>query len=173
MNCCSNKGSAIRIEGELSVDILDAREPMDDPALICRGCGNAGRIVPRKTMVLMLKSERIGLVDNNQYRFCFNPSCSVVYFAEYSNSTFTTNDLRVRVGVKETQGRIPICYCFGFDETDLRKELGESGQTTIPARIALLIRQGFCACLEKNPSGACCLGEINKAIKRLTACDLR
>jgi hypothetical protein len=162
MNCCSSND-------ELSDDTLDTLEPIDDPARVCQSCGIAGRIVPRKTMVLMLKSRCLDLVDNTQYRFCFNPNCTVVYFAEADRSVFTTNDLRVRVGVKETQGNIPICYCFGFDESDLRKEFAKHGQTTIPGRIAKLIRQGLCACLERNPSGVCCLGEINKAINRLSS----
>ena len=168
MNCCSSDGSISSIGAEVAVDRGGVHELVNERSQICQSCGKAGRIVPRKTILLMLKSECLDLVANTQYRFCFDPGCCVVYFAQDGSSIFTTNDLRVRVGVKETQGHIPLCYCFGFDETDLRKELAEHGQTTIPDRIALLIRQGFCACLEKNPSGACCLGEINKAIMRLS-----
>ena len=38
-----------------------------------------------------------------------------------------------------------------------------------PKRIgAILIREGLCACEARNPSGMCCLGELNKTVNRLT-----
>jgi hypothetical protein len=73
----------------------------------------------------------------------------------------------VRVGLKVKQDPIPLCYCFGFDEANARDEIAHTGQTSTPQRIAALIKQGMCACPERNPSGACCLGEVNKAIERL------
>lgn len=81
--------------------------------------------------------------------------------------TFRTEDLRVRVGLKERVDPIPLCYCFGFDERDAREEIAVTGASTIPKRIAALIEQKMCACPTRNPSGACCLGEVNEAIKRL------
>jgi hypothetical protein len=101
--------------------------------------------------------------------FCTNPECRVVYFLEHVGAAFTTDELRVRVGPKENQDPIPLCYCFGFDEADARDEIAHTGQTSIPQRVAALIKQGLCACPERNPSGVCCLGEVNKAIKRLLA----
>jgi hypothetical protein len=48
----------------------------------------------------------------------------------------------------------------------LAQQLGSSGgQCTIPARIAAEIRAGRCACAIRNPSGACCLGEVNRAVE--------
>jgi hypothetical protein len=78
-----------------------------------------------------------------------------------------TNDLRVRVCLKERIAPVPLCCCFGFDESDAREEIERTGQSTIPHRIAALVKQGMCACPAGNPSGACCLGEVNRAIKRL------
>lgn len=145
----------------------DAPEPQDDPDHRCVSCSGASRPVTRKTMLLMLKPEHFGGVGEGEYRFCPNPECRVVYFADGGAQSFTTDDLRVRVGLKERDGVIPLCYCFGFDEAEAREEIRETGQSTIPQRIAALIKQGLCACPARNPSGACCLGEVNKAIKRL------
>lgn len=78
-----------------------------------------------------------------------------------------TDDLRVRVGLKERVDPIPLCYCFGFEESDAREEISRTGTSTISQRIAALIKQKMCACPARNPSGACCLGEVNKAVKRL------
>jgi hypothetical protein len=51
----------------------------------------------------------------------------------------------VRVGLKEKLDPIPLCYCFGFDEADAREEISHTGQTSIPQRIATLLKQGMCA----------------------------
>jgi Zinc binding domain len=118
-------------------------------------------------MFLILKPEHFNRAGAGNYRFCTNPECRVVYLPEDEGAAFTTDDLCVRVGLKEKQDPIPLCYCFGFDEADARDEIAHTGQTSIPQRIAALIKQGMCACPERNPSGACCLGEVNQAIKRL------
>jgi hypothetical protein len=144
-----------------------ASEPGDGHSRDCRRCGCASRSVTRKTMLLMLKPEHFDRVGAGHYRFCTDPECRIVYFPEGEAATFTTDDLRVRVGLKEKLDPIPLCYCFGFNEADAREEIVHTGQTSIPQRIAALLKQGLCACPERNPSGACCLGEVNKAVRRL------
>lgn len=157
----------MNVADTLSVDPIDAPVPQDDPQRSCANCTGASRPVTRKTVFLMLKSDRLELVDQEDYRFCSDSECQVVYFSEESGATFLTEDLRIRVGLKERVDPIPLCYCFGFDEKDLREEMATTGWSLIPQRIASLIKQGMCACPAKNPSGACCLGDVNEAIKRL------
>ena len=69
--------------------------------------------------------------------------------------------------ITATTDPIPLCYCFGFDESNIREEIAQTGTTTVPARISRLIREGLCACDVLNPSGKCCLGEINRTATRL------
>jgi len=102
------------------------------------------------------------------YSFCAVRECPVVYFEEQGSCRFMSDDLRMRVGVKESGDPIPLCYCFGFDESHMRDEITRTGKTTIPARISTLMREGLCACESHNPAGVCCLGEVNRAVKRLT-----
>lgn len=170
MDCCP-PGEAVtppaEITNELPYDPESAPAPLDDPGRGCASCRGASRPVTRKTMLLMLKPEQLGRVGAVEYRFCSRPDCSVVYFTDGGGPNFTTDDLRVRVGLKERDGDIPLCYCFGFDEAEARAEIERIGQSTIPQRITALIKQGMCACPARNPSGACCLGEVNRAIKRL------
>ena len=90
-----------------------------------------------------------------------------MYFKEQGSRVFTVDDLRMAVGVKASTDPIPLCYCFGFDESHLREEIAETGTATIPERISHLIREGLCACDVRNPSGKCCLGEVIKTAKRL------
>jgi len=136
------------------------------PRRTCVSCQGPSHSVTLKTMLLMLKPELLGQVGEQQYRFCASPECPVVYFSQ--ERRFTTDDVRVRVGIKETADPIPLCYCFGFYEQDVRAEIENQGHTTIPQRISALIRDRMCACEERNPSGACCLGEVARAVRRLT-----
>jgi len=131
----------------------------------CRLCDGPSRPVTLRTMLLMLKPDLFDQVGENQYRFCASPGCHVVYFSR--DRSFSTGDLRVRVGLKENDGPIPLCYCFGFSEEAAREEIQAKGHTAIPQRIAALIKERMCACEERNPSGACCLGEVTQAVKRL------
>lgn len=158
VGCCSTNsapGTAVCVTEEARRDA-------------CGTCGAAGRPVARKTVLLMLKHELLGRVVEGEYRFCPDPDCRVVYFTE-GGLSFSTDDLRVRVGLKEKSDPVPLCYCFGFDERDVREEIAREGRSTVPERISTLIRQGLCACEARNPSGACCLGEVNRAVKRLAA----
>jgi len=134
----------------------------------CVRCKAKGRAVSRKTVLLMLKPDLLEHATTGSYSFCAEPDCPVVYFDEAGDRHFTVEDLRVRVGPKAKDDPIPLCYCFGFDESHIREEIAQSGRTSIPERISKLIREGLCACDTCNPAGACCLGEVNKAVKRLT-----
>lgn len=169
-DCCStNTQVTVGVNGSeaVSFDPITAPAPEDDPKHACISCKGSSRPVTRKTVLLMLKPDLFERVANVGYRFCSDPDCRVVYFTDDGEDAFTTSDLRVRVGLKERVDPIPLCYCFGFDEKDAREEIAKTGSSTIPRRITELIKQRMCACPERNPSGACCLGEVNKAIKRL------
>ena len=74
-------------------------------------------------------------------------------------------DVPVRVGLKEREDPVPLCYCFGFSLADVRREIAETGRCGIPARITAEVRAGRCSCEVKNPSGVCCLGEVNRAVR--------
>ena len=73
------------------------------------------------------------------------------------------------MGSKEHDDPIPLCYCFGFDEAEVREEIVRRGESAIPQKISAMIKQGLCACETRNPSGACRLGEVTKTVTRLTS----
>jgi len=133
----------------------------------CGRCETQGKPVSRKTVLLMLKPELLEQCTSGTYNFCPLCDCPVVYFDDEGNHQFTVDDLRIRVGLKVKEDPIPLCYCFGFDERDIRDEIARTGSTTIPERVSRLIREGLCACDARNPAGVCCLGEVNKVAKRL------
>jgi len=115
----------------------------------------------------MLKPELLERAMHGNYSFCSARDCSTVYFEVESGEQFTVNDLRIRVGLKVKGDPIPVCYCFGFDEKHIRDEIEQTGNTRVPEKVSRLIREGLCACDSRNPSGMCCLGELNKAANRL------
>ncbi|HKO99346.1 MAG TPA: hypothetical protein VJU86_20270 [Pyrinomonadaceae bacterium] len=158
---------SVNVAEALAFDPENAPTPQDEPQHACINCKGSSRAVTRKTMLLMLKPERFDEIGESHYRFCSAPDCRIVYFTEASGEAFTTEDMLVRVGLKEKADPIPLCYCFGFNEADARAEIAVTGRCTIPQRISTLIKQGMCACPARNPSGACCLGEVNRAVHRL------
>lgn len=133
----------------------------------CRECGLPGRPVSRQTMESLLTPEAFARIQNDTYYFDVTPHCDVVYFSNSSDSYFRKSNLRVRVGIKETQAPIPICYCFGHTVESARQEILLTGQSTVGQQITAEIQAGTCACEVKNPSGKCCRGEVNRIIKNL------
>lgn len=158
MDCCTRE--TIALQG-----VTD--EPKIEIRAKCSNCVGASRYVTKKTMLLMLKPELFEYVSDKQYYFCANRDCRIVYFPEFQGTCFYTSDLRVRVGTKENDAPKPLCYCFGFDESDFRDEIKATGKTEILGRIAELLKAGMCDCETRNPSGACCLGDITKTVKQL------
>ena len=163
MNCCITDDTvgATRSEAEA----VCAGDELPETGR-CESCKSKGRPVSRKTVLLMLKPDLLEQAMHGSYSFCSERDCSIVYFEDKGDHQFTIDDLRIRVGLKVNDDPVPLCYCFGFNESHIRDEISTTGKTTIPARISNLIREGLCACDSRNPSGMCCLGEVSKAAKK-------
>jgi CopZ-like zinc binding protein len=129
----------------------------------CPQCREVGRPVADATIRAMLGPELGRELLASERRFCKTPGCDVVYYAA-AGRLVRKQEVRVRVGLKETEDPIPLCYCFGFGRADVEREIAQTGGCTIPERIAAEIGAGRCACPIKNPSGACCLGEVRAAV---------
>lgn len=137
-----------------------------DPAL-CPVSGTVGLKVGLITVKALLKGNALRRLEGKAYRFCPEPACDIVYFDREADSIFEKRDLRVRVGQKESEDPIPVCYCFDITMADLRKQLTLAGETDIPAMIAAEVKAGHCACEVRNPQGSCCLGNVSNAVKRI------
>lgn len=145
MDCCAPKAG----EG--------ARVP-------CPGCGQVGRPVARATVEAILDPAFAATLPGAAPRFCRTPACGVLYYGSDGQSAHK-RQARVRVGIKETEAPIPLCYCFGFSRADVEREIAETGDCAIAARITGEIKAGRCACEIKNPAGSCCLGEVHREIE--------
>jgi CopZ-like zinc binding protein len=148
-NCC-----AIPAEGK------QAGTPQN-----CPECGRKGRALDPITLGALLRPQALARLENATYSFCAAPACPVVYFANEAGSVYHKEDLEVRVGLKEAGDPIPLCYCFGHTRASAWEEIKRTGQSTVVASITAHVKAGRCACEVNNPSGTCCLGEVNRAVK--------
>jgi len=128
----------------------------------CPSCGKKGKPVAVLTVKSLVR-DHSRVPASASFSFCRTAGCEVVYFSD--QVTFTTPDMKVRVGIKETTDPIPLCYCFDYNRDDIRREIDDTGQTSIVEQIKAEVQGGFCACEVKNPSGACCLGDITRAVQ--------
>ena len=95
MTCCPTESDA-KLEGV-------ANGISNQP---CTNCKGQGRPVSRKTVLLMLKPPLLEEAMTGTYSFCAARDCPVVYFEEQGIQGFTTDDLRVPVGIKATEDPI-------------------------------------------------------------------
>ena len=135
-------------------------------ARVCATCTDRGTPVQLQTVKALLTEVALRRVQLTHYRFCANPTCGTVYFGDAGNQ-FGTDDIRVPVWQKQPSGERLLCYCFGETEAGIRSELLEHGRTDVVARIREHIAAQRCACDIRNPRGACCLGDVMAAVKRI------
>ena len=141
----------------------EASSPSKTTHGLCSLCGGRGTRVSTLTVKSLVRQHSRVAAAPNLYFFCRNRACDVVYFAE--KHAFLTRDLKVRVGMKESLDPIPLCYCFAYTREDICRDMDVSGSSRILMHIKAEIRDGFCSCEVKNPSGTCCLGEIVATIQ--------
>jgi Zinc binding domain len=141
-------------------------KPGSAPAVMaCPVSGSRSKQVDLLTVRSLVRQLPLGM-PNTEYYFCEAADCDVVYFAfDGQAPMFRRADLPVRVGSKERTDPIPVCYCFGFTRSDIETEVAATGSSTIGERIKTEVKAGNCACEVKNPSGSCCLGDINRTVK--------
>jgi len=136
---------------------------------VCASCGQKGKTVQPITPEHLLKQDAAARLQETTYRFCATPTCDVIYFSIETDQYFHKTDMKVRVGLKETEHPVPICYCFDYTVRDVEKEIDTTGATTIPYRIRAEIKVDTCRCEVENPQGSCCLGNVSQAVKQAMA----
>ncbi len=130
----------------------------------CPRCGEVGHPVREATIRALLKPGFAESLSGVERMFCRTLSCEVLYY-DLDGHIVEKGAATVRVGPKETEDPVPLCYCFNFSRADIESEVAKTGGSTIPERIAAEVRAARCFCETKNPSGACCLGDVNRAVK--------
>jgi len=94
-------------------------------------------------------------LSGKAYYFCSDSDCDVVYFGQ-DDSVILKNELRTKIGAKETTPDRTVCYCFGVSyATALENK-------TIVEFVKDKTKQALCSCETSNPSGRCCLKDFPK-----------
>src|SRR5258708_245292 len=128
----------------------------------CPSCGKKGKPVAVLTVKSLVRNHT-RVPASVSYAFCRTPECDVLYFSD--QAVFTKPDLKIRLEVNETPEPVTLCYGFDYSREDVRRDIETAGMTRILDDIKAEVQGGFCACEVKNPSGACCLGDITRAIQ--------
>lgn len=145
-----------------------ANEPTDHPPTDrrCPVSGTKASRVDLQTVKALLTGSALRRLETTQHYFCPGVDCDVVYF-DALGRTYSTTDVRVGVWQKLPIGARTICYCFGENEADIRREVQETGTSAAEQRVRGHIAAGRCACEIRNPKGVCCLGDVAAAVKRI------
>jgi hypothetical protein len=131
--------------------------------------GQACKPVGRLTLESLVRPEAKASMKAQPYYFCDAPDCDTVYVSALADHLITKDQLIVRVGIKEREDPIPLCYCFGFDRKAVREDIRSKGATDIPKIITERVKKSECRCDVANPSGSCCLGDVYRAVKQARA----
>lgn len=163
-------------------------ETLTEKRTRCPTCEKKAKCVSAVTLRALLKDEFGSGIDSAQaesyceskegggasctpvtgdtgWRFCESPECDVVYFSEQGDTSFVTSQLKVAVGVKETSGERPLCYCFGHSVATIKHELHTRARSDALDDIRAKMNTPGCHCETANPSGSCCLGSVANGIK--------
>lgn len=129
---------------------------------LCPTSGSAGEPVDWMT-VAALATHRVP--PRQKFHLCRDAECDVVYYGS-TGSVLTVRDLDVHPGFKEGSEGL-VCYCFLHRKVDIARQLTKTGRTDVLQSIEREVRAGNCACEVRNPSGKCCLGEVQETIRIL------
>lgn len=141
--------------------------PSHSVAPICPETTRATRPVERFTVQHHALPALVGQVRNAAYGFCDEPTCEIVYVGDQGH-LLRKVDLRTRVGIKETEDPITVCYCWSYTARQVQEDVLANAQSTVIPYITQRVKEGACACEINNPSGRCCLGEVTKAVLQVT-----
>ena len=140
--------------------------PHKQAGVVCPQNGTICKPVPRITVETLIRPEYKRSLALLPYFFCDSPDCDVVYVSTSGEQVITKNQLWVRVGIKEKEDPVPLCYCFNFDSKAIWDDIRSKGTTDIPKTITERIKAGECHCEITNPSGNCCLGDVYQAVRQ-------
>ena len=132
----------------------------------CPYCHNKAKGVIEKTLNALVKDEtKASLKSLEGFFYCKTPSCDVIYFRD--DTLLYQKDLKVIVGIKTGAKPANLCYCFGWTKEKIEDEIKKYGKTKALDDIKGKMKDIGCSCEIKNPSGNCCLRDIQKAINEI------
>lgn len=139
--------------------------PAAKTASVCWRCGNPGSPVSGITIEAMVRDKRSTRVRSREsFSFCHTPDCPIIYFDNMQREYIEKRDVKVRVGIKETEDPIHVCYCFGWTRKMIHDEIARIGKSSAIDDITTRMKTTGCNCERNNPSGVCCLNDVKNSI---------
>jgi hypothetical protein len=131
--------------------------------MTCRGHQRNGRrAVPLDTVAALSRRTP----TDTAYVLCEEPDCEVVYLGAEGDA-IAAGELVVRPGFKSRGDEALLCYCFEVPRGDLRRAAERGDEAAVPREIRRRMAEGQCRCRVTNPSGRCCLADVEKAARAL------
>lgn len=147
--------------GTIMSSCCSTDQSMDPTA--CPRCGATGPVIGAQPVL----PHRPDAADG-PWQHCASADCPVVYYL--ADAALTTDHLRTQVAHKALDKPTPVCFCFSHTADDLAVDLeAHDGVSAIKADIKTAVAEGFCACEHLNVSGKCCLADIHRTLKSITA----
>ncbi len=131
---------------------------------VCPVNGQNYLFVPLSTVLQHLIKPWKRALPTQNYYFCSDPKCDVVYFGE-DDSVIKKSALRGLVGIKETENDDALaCYCFDITHAEAKQD------SKLRTFVIEQTKANLCSCETKNPSGKCCLKDFPKNIQKVGGC---
>ena len=143
--------------------MTDCCAPNSSADTRCPSCGEPGHLVGSAPV----RAHRPQAVEGG-WRYCPTVGCGVVFCL--GDATVDEDHVITQVGVKGATKPTPVCFCFAHTSENIHGDLVvNDGVSTIKASVKAAVTDGLCACEHLNPSGACCLPDIHRAVKQARA----
>lgn len=130
----------------------------------CPQCGKISKSVELQTVVHQVKFPDVLSIVEDDYYFCDEQSCALVYFSASNKQIY-----KQQISVFDSARAAKLCYCFDVDKEVYIQALANNSAAEIKQFVVQKTQASLCACEIKNPSGRCCLADFKKleAISRV------
>ena len=106
-------------------------------ASICPECRNTGKPVMDITLKSIVKEPILETIDSlDGFNYCETPACEVVYFNNEQQVYLHKQEVKVRVGIKETENPVLVCYCFRWTQERIFNQIRQLGYSTAVQEIS-------------------------------------
>lgn len=162
--------STIRSVSGLALNVSPAFEAATAKETLCPVSATTAHRVRQVTLGNHVPAEYWRWVWEEGFHFCPTSDCPLVYFNNAKSIYFTKNELRTRVGIKESTSPIPVCYCMNVTAERIQEEIQvkrccdslEDIKEYTKARTGKL-------CHVTNPAGKCCGKHVTAVVEKALA----
>lgn len=117
----------------------------------CPQCRQPGLPVKQVTVAALVQDKQLPQATGDGFHLCTSPHCPVAYYN--SDNVILTKELKVPVWFKEHTGPVPVCYCAGVTDWEIRGHIEQGCCSTLADIQEHTGANTGQQCLTKNPAG--------------------